>query len=103
MKKYCIKESGYYQINATIEAIDENDAMNKVYDKLPNFINLQGTYYETNEVKMAEKLTVLRLEDAIEVAKNLLNDYQLLGYSIDYLMLEAEDFMKLCSFEIERD
>lgn len=52
---------------------------------------------------MAEKLTVVRLEDAIEVARNLLNDYQLLGYSIDYLMLEAEGFMKLCSFEIERD
>lgn len=51
---------------------------------------------------MAEKLTVLRLEDAIEVTRNLLNDYQF-RYSIDYLMLEAEDFMKLCSFEIEKD
>lgn len=102
MKKYCIKESGYYQINATIEAIDENDAMNKVYDKLPNFINLQGTYYETNEVKMAEKLKVVRLEDAIEVARNLLSDYEY-GYSIDDLVVEAEDFMKSCSFEIEKD
>ncbi len=51
---------------------------------------------------MAEKLTVVRLEDAIEIARNLLNDYQF-GYSIDDLVLEAEDFMKSCSFEIEKD
>lgn len=51
MKKYCIKESGYYQIKATVEAIDETDAMNRLYDKLPDFINFQITYYEANEVR----------------------------------------------------
>ncbi|MEJ8752635.1 hypothetical protein WKS98_08415 [Lagierella sp. ICN-221743] len=51
---------------------------------------------------MAEKLKVVRLEDAIEVARNLLSDYEY-GYSIDDLVVEAEDFMKSCSFEIEKD
>lgn len=51
---------------------------------------------------MAEKLTVVRLEDAIEVARNLLYDYQY-GYSIDDLVVEAEGFMESYSFEIEKD
>ena len=41
------------------------------------------------------------LEDAVEIARNLLRDYEY-GYSIDDLVVEAEGFMESCSFEIDK-
>ncbi|MEJ8751644.1 hypothetical protein WKS98_03285 [Lagierella sp. ICN-221743] len=51
---------------------------------------------------MAEKLTVLRLEDAIEVVIDAINHYEY-AYSIDALVANAKEFMECRSFEIERD
>ena len=51
---------------------------------------------------MTEKIQVIRLEDAVEIARNLLRDYEY-GYSIDDLVVEAESFMGSCSFEIDKE
>lgn len=51
---------------------------------------------------MAEKMQVIRLEDAVEVAINLLRDSEH-GYSMDDLVVEAKSFMESCSFEIDKD
>lgn len=48
---------------------------------------------------MNDKMQVIRLEDAVEVARNLLRDFEY-GYSIDDLVVEAEGFMKSYSFEM---
>lgn len=49
---------------------------------------------------MAKKIQVIRLEDAVDVARNLLSDFEY-GYSIDDLEVEAEGFMKSYSFEVD--
>lgn len=49
---------------------------------------------------MSKKIEVIRLEDALEIARGLLSDYEY-GYSIDDLVVEAESFMESCSFEID--
>lgn len=49
---------------------------------------------------MKNKIQVVRLEDAVAIARNLLRDYEY-GYSMDDLVVEAESFMRSCSFEIE--
>lgn len=49
---------------------------------------------------MNDKIQVIRLEDAVKVARGLLRDFEY-GYSIDGLVVEAEGFMKSYSFEIE--
>lgn len=49
---------------------------------------------------MNDKIQVIRLEDAVKVARGLLRDFEY-GYSIDDLVVEAEGFMKSYSFEIE--
>lgn len=48
---------------------------------------------------MTEKIQVIRLEDAVEIARNLIRDNEY-GYSIDDLVVEAESFMESRSFEI---
>ena len=49
---------------------------------------------------MKNKIQVIRLEDAVDVARNLLRDFEY-GYSIDDLVVEAESFMESYSFEID--
>lgn len=49
---------------------------------------------------MTEKIQVIKLEDALEIARNLLKHYEY-GCSINELFAEAEAFMKSYSFEIE--
>lgn len=51
---------------------------------------------------MTEKIEVVTLEDAIEVAINLINNYEY-AYSIDDLVVDAETYMELRSFEIEKE
>lgn len=50
---------------------------------------------------MAEKMQVIRLEDAVEEAINLLRDSEY-GYSMDDLVVEAKNFMESRSFEIDK-
>ena len=47
-----------------------------------------------------DKLQVIKLEDAVDIARGLLRDYEY-GYSIDDLAVEAESFMLSASFEID--
>lgn len=51
---------------------------------------------------MNDKIQVIRLEDAVDVAIDLLRDFEY-GYSIDDLVVEAEGFMKSYSFEIDEE
>lgn len=47
-----------------------------------------------------DKLQVIKLEDAVDIAVELLRDYEY-GFSIDDLVVEAESFMRSASFEID--
>ena len=47
-----------------------------------------------------KKINVISVEDAIRVARGLLEDFED-GYSMDDLIVEVEGFMKEKSFEIE--
>lgn len=58
----------------------------------------QRNYEEVKEMK--DKIKVLRLENAINTAIQLL-EYRECGFSIDELIIEAERRMKRASFEIE--
>ena len=49
-----------------------------------------------------EKIQVIKLEDATEIAINLLRDHEY-GYSIDDLVVEAGRFMESRSFEIDKE
>lgn len=49
---------------------------------------------------MKNKIKVLRLEDAVNIAIDLLRDHEY-GYSMDDLVVEAESFVERVSFEIE--
>lgn len=50
MKEFYIEESGYYKIRTNIEALDEEDAINKLYDNLPTFINIEEVDREIEEM-----------------------------------------------------
>lgn len=52
--------------------------------------------------ELQDKIKVLRLEDAVNIAIDLLRDHEY-GYSMDDLVVEAEGFMKRASFEIDED
>lgn len=49
-----------------------------------------------------EKIQVIKLEDATEIAINLIRDHEY-GYSIDDLVVEAGRFMESRSFEIDKE
>lgn len=51
---------------------------------------------------MNKKIQVIKLEDAMEIAINLLRDYEY-GYSMDDLVVEAGSFMESRSFEIDKE
>ena len=51
MKKFLIEESGYYKISMTIEALNEEDAIDKIYGYLPRFIDVESDDREVTEVE----------------------------------------------------
>ena len=50
MKKFLIEESGYYKISMEVEALNEDDAMDKVYGYLPRFIDVERDDREVTEL-----------------------------------------------------
>lgn len=52
--------------------------------------------------ELQDKIKVLRLEDAVNIAIDLLRDHEY-GYSMADLVVEAESFMERVSFEIYED
>ena len=50
MKKFLIEESGYYKISMTIEALNEEDAIDTIYGYLPRFIDVESDDREVTEV-----------------------------------------------------
>ena len=54
------------------------------------------------KVDIKEKIQVIKLEDATEIAINLIRDHEY-GYSIDDLVVEAGCFMESRSFEIDKE
>lgn len=50
MKKFLIEESGSYKISMTIEALNEEDAVDRLYDELPMFIDVESDDREVTEV-----------------------------------------------------
>lgn len=51
MKKFLIEESGYYKIRMKIEALNEDDAIDKIYGHLPRFIDVESDDRDIQEVK----------------------------------------------------
>lgn len=51
MKKFYIEESGTYKIRATIEEINKDDAIDRLYGYLPRFIDLESDDREIEEVE----------------------------------------------------
>ena len=51
MKKFLIEESGYYKISTTIEALNEEDAIDTIYGYLPRFIDVESDDREVTEVE----------------------------------------------------
>lgn len=56
MKKFLIEESGYYKISMTIEALNEEDAIDTIYGYLPRFIDVESDDREVTEVEEWEYL-----------------------------------------------
>lgn len=56
MKKFLIEESGYYKISMTIEALNEEDAIDSIYGYLPRFIDVESDDREVTEVEEWEYL-----------------------------------------------
>ena len=54
------------------------------------------------KMDIKEKIQVIKLEDATEIAINLIRDHEY-GYSIDDLVVEAGRFMESRSFEIDKE
>lgn len=50
-KKFYIEESGYYKIKTKIEALSEEDAIEKLYGYLPRFIDVECDDREVEEVE----------------------------------------------------
>ena len=51
MKKFLVEESGYYKIRMEVEAKDEDEAEEKVYDCLPGFVDFESCDIEITEVE----------------------------------------------------
>lgn len=54
MKNYYIEESGYYKIRVNIDAENEEDAVDRLYDELPMYINIEADDREITEWKSDE-------------------------------------------------
>ena len=50
MKKFLIEESGYYKIRMEVEALNEDDAIDKIYGYLPRFIDVERDDREVTEL-----------------------------------------------------
>ena len=50
-RKYLVEESGYYKISMTIEALNEEDAIDTTYGYLPRFIDVESDDREVTEVE----------------------------------------------------
>lgn len=50
MKKFLIEESGHYKISMEVEALNEDDAIDVVYEYLPNFIDFESDDREVTEL-----------------------------------------------------
>lgn len=51
MKKFFIEESGSYKIRMEVEALNEEDAIDKIYGYLPRFIDVESDDREVTEVE----------------------------------------------------
>lgn len=51
MKKFLIEESGSYKIKMEVEALNEEDAIERVYLYLPRFIDVESDDREVTEVE----------------------------------------------------
>ena len=51
MKKFLVEESGYYKIRMEVEALNEDDAVDRVYGYLPRFIDVESDDREITEVE----------------------------------------------------
>ena len=56
MKKFFIEESGSYKIRMEVEALNEEDAIDKIYGYLPRFIDVESDDREVTEVEEWEYL-----------------------------------------------
>lgn len=50
MKKFLIEESGTYKIKMEVRALNEEDAIDKIYGYLPRFIDVESDGREVTEV-----------------------------------------------------
>lgn len=50
MKKFLVEESGYYKFMMEVEAEDEDEAEDKAYDCLPDFVDFETQDIEVTEV-----------------------------------------------------
>ncbi len=50
MKKFIVEESGSYKINIEVTALNEEDAIDKIYEYLPRFIDVESDDREVTEV-----------------------------------------------------
>ncbi len=51
MKKFLVEESGYYKIRMKVEALNADDAVDRVYGYLPRFIDVESDDREITEVE----------------------------------------------------
>ena len=51
MKKFLIEESGTYKIKMEVKALNEKDAIERVYLYLPRFIDVESDDREVTEVE----------------------------------------------------
>lgn len=51
MKKFLIEESGSYKIKMEVRALNEDDAIDKIYGYLPRFIDVKSDDREIIEVE----------------------------------------------------
>ena len=56
MKKFLIEESGTYKIKMEVKALNEKDAIERVYLYLPRFIDVESDDREVTEVEEWEYL-----------------------------------------------
>lgn len=55
MKKFYIEESGYYKIRTVILGESEDEALEELYDNLPDFIDIERDDREIEEMEMGTK------------------------------------------------
>lgn len=73
-------------------------AKNKFYKKGTNrpefqFCITNSDYTKAQDIELVEDEPYIKLSDAVEIARNILSDYEY-GYSMDDLVVEVESFMK---------